>query len=156
METESKDLMAPQTGDPRRQILYSFYNKPMAAKTLMLTTSAIQENTKVATVSEEIHRRLKRSLMALSRSHVEEILLDYMDDLEAMVYSVEWRRRVLKSSLLGYRRILEKARLGKTQRKWLGHETCLKRRVKIFLVNLPASIKLGKQRKLGQGENLKC
>ena len=64
LETESKDLMAPQTGDPRRQILYSFYNKPMAAKTLMLTTSAIQENTKVATVSEEIHRRLKRSLMA--------------------------------------------------------------------------------------------
>ena len=56
-----------------------------------------------------------------------------MDDLEAMVYSVEWRRRVLKSSLLGYRRILDKARLGKTQRNWLGHETCLKSRVqKLF------------------------
>ena len=56
-----------------------------------------------------------------------------MDDLEAMVYSVEWRRRVLKSSLLGYRRILDKARLGKTQRNWLGHEKCLKRRVqKLF------------------------
>ena len=54
--------------------------------------------------------------MALSKSHVEEILVDYMDDLEAMVYSVEWRRRVLKSSLLGYRRILDKTRLGKTQR----------------------------------------
>ena len=63
-ETESKDLIAPETGDPRRQILYSFYNKPMADKITMLTTSAIQENTKVATVSEEIHRRLKRSLMA--------------------------------------------------------------------------------------------
>ena len=56
--------MAPETGDPRRQILYSFYNKPMAAKIMMLRRSAIQKNTKVATVSEEIHRRLKRSLMA--------------------------------------------------------------------------------------------
>ena len=39
----------------------------------------------------------------------------------------------MKSSLLGYRRILDKARLGKTQRNWFGHETCLKRRVqKLF------------------------
>ena len=54
--------MAPETGNPRRKILYSFYNKPMAAKIMMLSTSAIQENTKVATVSEEIHRRLKKEL----------------------------------------------------------------------------------------------
>ena len=120
----------------------------MAVKITMLITSAIQENTKVATFSEEIHRRLKRSLMALSRSHVE-------DDLEAMVYSVEWRRRVSKSSLLGYR-ILDKARLGKTQRIWLGHETCLKRRVQKLFGKSTCFNQVRNQRKLGQGENPEC
>ena len=56
--------MASETGDLGRQILYIFYNKHMAAKIMMVRRSAIQKNTKVATVSEEIHRRLQRSLMA--------------------------------------------------------------------------------------------
>ena len=74
-----------------------------------------------------------------------------MDDLEAIVYSVEWRRRVLMSSLLGYRRILDKARLGKTRRNRLGHETCLKRRVQKLFGKSTCFNQVRKPKKTGTG-----
>ena len=60
----------------------------MAAKITMLARSALPSNTKVATASAEILRRIKRSSTALSQEEVEKILVDYMDDLCGMGYGL--------------------------------------------------------------------
>ena len=100
----------------------------MAAKLTILSRSAIPTNTKVSTASEEILRRLKRSSTALGQDEIEEILINYMDELAGMGFTMEWRQKVLRSSLLGYRRILFKATKG-SRRNSLGECTRLKRRV---------------------------
>ena len=89
----------------QQQVMYSFYKKPMAARLTMLSRSALSNNSKVATVSAEVVRRLKRTSTAISRTKYEEILMGYMDDLAGMGYGCEWRLRVLRSAMLGYRRV---------------------------------------------------
>ena len=101
----------------------------MAAKLTMLARSALPSNTKVATASAEILRRIKRSSTALSQGDVEKILVDYMDDLCGMGYGLEWRKRVLTSAMVGYKRILYKESVGNGRRNRLGACTLLKRRV---------------------------
>ena len=51
----------PSTDTGVRQVMYSFYKKPMAARLTMLAKSALNNKTKVATVSAETLRRLKRT-----------------------------------------------------------------------------------------------
>ena len=113
-----------------RQVLYRFYKKPMAATLTMLARSAIPEGSKVATVSAEIIRRLKRTSTFLGTGVFEQIIRKYMDDLAAMGFSHQWRKKVLTSTMTGYRRILYRESQGTTPRNRLGKDTALARRVK--------------------------
>ena len=97
------DELIPGVTSKHRQVLYKFYKKPMAAKLTMLARSALPSNCKVANASAEIQRRLKRMSTAISQEVVEEIIATYMDDLCGMGYGIEWRVRVLRSSILGIR-----------------------------------------------------
>ena len=99
----------------------------MSAKLTMLARSALPNNCKVATASAEVLRRLKRTSTALSQETVERILMDYMDDLCGMGYGLDWRTRVLRSTLVGYKRILSRDSKGGIRRNRLGKCTMLKR-----------------------------
>ena len=96
----------------------------------MLARSAIPEGSKVATVSAEIIRRLKRTSTYLGTGVFEQIIRKYMDDLAAMGFSHQWRKRVLTSTMTGYRRILYRESQGTTPRNRLGKDTALARRVR--------------------------
>ena len=60
------------------------------------------KNMKVATLSNEIVRRLKCSSTSLNTQTLESIVKNYMRNLEAMGYPLEWRIKVLKSAMVGY------------------------------------------------------
>ena len=89
----------------------------MAATLTMLARSAIAEGTKVATASAEIQRRLKRTSTYLSTGTHERILRKYMDDLAAMGFPHQWRRKVLTGAMKGYRRILFRETGGHNQKQ---------------------------------------
>ena len=101
----------------------------MSSKLTMLARSALSNNCKVSTASAEVLRRLKRTSTALNQETVEQILKDYMDDLCGMGYGLEWRIRVLRSTLIGYKRILHRESKGSTRRNRLGQCTLMKRRI---------------------------
>ena len=63
-------------------ILYKFYKKPMADKTPNRQTNALPENVKVTTVSNEVIRRMKCTLLRLPPRVVEDTLMEYMDELQ--------------------------------------------------------------------------
>ena len=88
------------------------------------------ENTKVATFSSELLRRLRMTNTGLSRNTNEGILMDYMDNMEGMGYSTTWRTKVLRSTMIGYCRILGKIESGEMQRNRKGAATMMNRRFK--------------------------
>ena len=45
----------------RGRILYKFFSKPMAKKTLIMKNSALGENSKIASLSQEVVRRSKNT-----------------------------------------------------------------------------------------------
>ena len=53
-----------------------------------------------------------------------------MDDLTGMGFGLEWRKKVLASTMTGFKRVLHKERQGITTRNRLGSEICPARRVR--------------------------
>ena len=72
-------------------------------------------------------RRLKNTSLAIGQAEVEKILKQYMDDLAAMGYQFDWRRKILEKALIGYGRVLKKVGEGVTSRNRKRPETLLKR-----------------------------
>ena len=90
---------------PRATVWYSFYKKPMSSRLGIINRSAVPEKTKVTTATDEILRRLKNTHTRLGREKVEEILVQYMDDLQGMGYPHQWRKNVLEAAVRGYLKI---------------------------------------------------
>ena len=94
----------------------------------MLRRSAMPESTKVATTASEILRRWKCTSENLGSDSFERITVRYMDNLAAMGYPLEWRRRVLATTLTGYMRVLRKCKEKGESRNRFGAMTFQKRR----------------------------
>ena len=96
----------------------------------ILNRSALSENNKVSTAAAEVMRRLKNFSENVEKGQVEETLVEYMDNLCGMGYPHQWRMKVLKSTMLGYDRIMRKVDRGETARNREGKTTRLHRRWK--------------------------
>ena len=111
------------------QIMYKFYKKSVSNPLTILHRSAMPQSVKIATFSNEVLRRLKTTHVGLDQEEVESILVALMDDLTEMgYYKLEWRENILKASVTGYMRILNKVRLGETARNRKGAATRKTRR----------------------------
>ena len=111
-------------------IMYKFYKKEVSNRVTILHRSAMPESVKVATFSSEILRRLKTTSMLLSKEETEEVLTTFMEDMKVMGYKEDWRKKVLKSALVGYMRILGKVEKGESERNGKGTVTLMPRRLK--------------------------
>ena len=67
----------------------------MAAKLTLLKRSAIPKKLKISSVTSEITRRLKFTSLQVDRKEQEDMFKQYMDELNSMGYSREWRVNVL-------------------------------------------------------------
>ena len=94
----------------KKNIFYRFFKKPLASPLTILQRSAMPESVKVATFTQEILRRLKCTSTGVSQDQTEDILLDFMSELEAMGYPLEWRLKIFRKAMIGYTRILSKAK----------------------------------------------
>ena len=88
------------------------------------------ESVKVATFSSEILRRLKTTSILSSKEETAEVLTTFMEDMKVMGYKEDWRKKVLKSALVGYMRILGKVEKGESERNGKGTVTLRSRRLK--------------------------
>ena len=79
----------------------------MAAEVPNMESSAAPNSQKIATVSQEILRRIKNTSLDLPPSVIEGILKDYMDELKEGGYNQGWREQVLEAAVTGYERILK-------------------------------------------------
>ena len=105
---ENQELITSKVGKLERVVLYRFYQKPMTNLLVNLRSNAAPDQTKMATVSQEIVRRLKTTSRDLHHSVVEGVLLKYMEELRIGGHTLEFRKEALDSATRGYTRMWEK------------------------------------------------
>merc|ERR1712081_71251 len=81
-------------------------------------------------IEPELKRRWKNTSEWCSREDFEKVTKLYLDDLEGMGYSQEWRQKVLTSAKKGYCKILYKVQSGLCRRNRSGASSWLTRRHK--------------------------
>ena len=89
------------------QVRFEFYSKPMAAKTVMLSSSAQPWGQKRTTLTQELIRRLLNCSKELPCSTRRKHLNEFMQLLKNSGYSEGFRAEILKSGLQGYGKILK-------------------------------------------------
>ena len=102
------DQPRTQMGELNRIILYQFFKKPMADRVPNRKDNALPEQQKVTTATQEIIRRFKLTSRAVPKEIIEQVLKEYMGELEAGGYPLYWRRRALESAAKGYSRMRDK------------------------------------------------
>ena len=92
-------------GELKPIILFEFFKKPMANKCPNLMRSGLPESSKRATVTNEIHSRIKNTSRELEDDRITAVLTDYMSELAQGGYPLKWREEVLRAAIIGYRKI---------------------------------------------------
>ena len=103
---ENAELIQPSgRQSPSRkveQVRFEFYSKPMAAKKVLMSTSAQPLGQKRTTLTQELIRRLLNCSKELPCSTRRKHLNDFMQLLKNSGYSEPFRAEILKSGLQGY------------------------------------------------------
>ena len=96
-------------------IKYSFYQKPMAKKTLIARKSALPENTKVASLSQNLVRRMKHCSELLPDSERKRIVDTFANQVHGSGYSESQTKKIIRAGLTGYENLRKKVLQGKAR-----------------------------------------
>ena len=88
-------------------VLHSFYRKPMGSEYCLMEASAMGSNTKWATLTQEVIRRMKNTSRRVCEAVRAEILTDFMEMLMKSGHPETFRRRCLVAALKGYSRMVK-------------------------------------------------
>ena len=86
------------------QLTYKFFKKPMASRLSILKLSALRDNVKNDTVTQEFIRRLSNTGILEPQMTVNNKLEDYITELPNSWYDDNNIRRSLLSAIIGYER----------------------------------------------------
>ena len=95
------------------RIMYKFWEKPMAAKTVIHRESALSENSKIASLSQEVMRRMKNTSEDVSMKERVGVINQYCTKLHSSGYGRDQVERIIVAGLTGYEKALESHRNGK-------------------------------------------
>ena len=88
------------------KIMFSFYEKPMVARTVLMRRSAMPENTRMATLNQEMIRRMVNTSELVSMETRLEVVDNYAQKLINSEYDLNITRRIIVGGLKGYERML--------------------------------------------------
>ena len=90
-------------------VTYVFYEKKVSKKTAIRFESAMGENIKISSLTEEVVRRNKRTSLEVDISKRIEIVNEYHRKLERSGYGQDQIRSIITAGLVGFERIIQKA-----------------------------------------------
>ena len=103
--------------DASNKVLFSFFEKPMVASTVLMQRSAMPENTKMATLNQEMIRRMVNTSELVDIEKRLEVIDNYARKLINSEYDLEVTRRIIVGGLKGYERMLSVS-LDKDSQNW--------------------------------------
>ena len=96
------------------KVVYVFYKKPLSNDRVILASSAMPHNVKMATMVNEAIRRLRNTSRSLPWATKVDILTRFSNDLRLSGYNQQFREKVIKSAITGFQRQCEAADNGGT------------------------------------------
>ena len=90
----------------KTEIMFEFYEKPVASKLVLMEGSALPHKMKVTTLSEEVLRRMKNTSKKVGKSRRAAIMTDFMKKMRRSGYGAKMRRNVAIAGLRGYYRMV--------------------------------------------------
>ena len=97
------------------KVRYTFFQKSMAKKTLIHRKSALGENTKISSLTQNIIRRMKNIGEEVEMKERIRVVDEFTDQMLFSGYSAEQTRRIIIAGLKGYENLLKKAERGQTR-----------------------------------------
>ena len=97
--------------------MYLFYEKPMASNMVIQKKSAMPENMKIATLNQEVVRRMMNTSEELDMGERCQVLDNYCQKMSNSGYEVKQMRHIVIGGLTGYERRLQLSK-NKTNPKW--------------------------------------
>ena len=91
------------------KIVYMFYKKPLSNDRVILASSAMPHNVKMATMVNEAIRRLRNTSRTLPWATKAAILTRFSNDLRISGYNQQFREKVIQSATTGFQRQCEAA-----------------------------------------------
>ena len=98
-----------------KKLLYTYFEKEMSTKYSILKTSAMPENTKINSLSNDMIRRMKNTSELLDQKVRNSVVDKYAERLLHSGYKRDQVRNVVEAGLKGYEKIVQLAKLGKTK-----------------------------------------
>ena len=102
LPTLDMSLQLSMKGTPRMR--YKFYKKPMASKLGILQTSALSEQVKSNTITQEVIRRLSHTSRVETLETRISILDDYTNDMIASGYCMDELKNFITPGIVGFER----------------------------------------------------
>ena len=97
------------------KVRYTFFQKSMAKKTLIHRKSALGENTRISSLTQNIIRRMKNIGEEVEMKERIRVVDEFTDQMLFSGYSVEQTRKIIIAGLKGYENLLKKAERGQTR-----------------------------------------
>ena len=94
------------------KVMYSYYEKPTSSKQVIARKSAMSENGKVASLSQDLVRRLKNTNLELPQEEKNEIVNQYSRKLTTSGYSRDQVHRVVTAGLRGFEKMAKRQQEG--------------------------------------------
>ena len=94
------------------EVKHEFYEKPMTSKRVIMAKSAMSKGGKMATLSQEIIRRMENTGRSSSIESRVEIINRYVMKLRRSGYNENDRKELVESGLRGYYRKVEREEKG--------------------------------------------
>ena len=89
-------------GNNAPKIYYTFYEKPMASPFSVMERSALPENTKISTLTQDLVRRMLNTSELISQGERNLVIENYIIKLTRSGYSKVQFKRIVISGLKGY------------------------------------------------------
>ena len=120
--------------DSNMKVDWCFYKKPVDSELYILNRSALSNKIKKATLSQEGLRRLRNTRPDMVQQRKGRLLTDMAEGMLKSGYPEEYRRDVLESSIIAYKKQVAASDAGKTPlyrpREWKREERARKKRSK--------------------------
>ena len=94
------------------EVVWEYYQKPCASRTLMLARSAMPDRTKRSTLTQEAIRILRNCSHSVPRSRKADLLSDFSLRMKLSGYSESYRATIIRSALAAWQKMLEEDRTG--------------------------------------------
>ena len=101
-----------------RKIMYEFFEKTMAANVLIQAKSALSDQVKVASLTQEVVRRLKHTRLELPHSSRMDVLESFSQKMSNSGHMNAFIKRILVAGICKYVRMVRNSQLDKNNKQF--------------------------------------